>query len=218
MPSTIAVPAKMRAVLRLASSPYRLDTALVQDLVFFRREIGARQRARNGGWIFDHGSFLRMCDGALDMGRPGVRPMIDPIGFWRLIIDAQHLAASPKAQLTCHQMDDDEFVADVKGDQRFRPVRSHQINGRHLTVRGEAQHRELTVVGDLRRLKLAGAPPCSSCCEALDDRMIEGAANGPALQGRCLHGNLCSPETLGAVGVVRDTGTLLENRLGRCGP
>src|SRR3546814_10384554 len=62
--------------------PDRLDTALVQDLVFFRSEISARQRARNRGWIFDHGSFLRLCDGGLDMGRPGVRPMIDPIGFW----------------------------------------------------------------------------------------------------------------------------------------
>src|SRR3546814_17759266 len=88
--------------------PDRLDTALVQDLVFFWREIGARQRARNGGWIFNHGSFLRMCDGALDMWRPGVRPMIDPIGFWRLIIAAPTLAAPPKAPRTPPPMDDNK--------------------------------------------------------------------------------------------------------------
>src|SRR3546814_14671042 len=100
-----------------------------------------------------------MCDGALDMGRPGVRPMIDPIGFWRLIIDAQHLAAPPKAQLTRHQMDDDEFVTDVEGHPRLRPDWSHQLYSRHLSVRWATHHPELPVIGDLRRQKLAGALP-----------------------------------------------------------
>src|SRR3546814_1916366 len=39
--------------------PDRLDTALVQDLVFFWREIGARQRARNGGRSEEHTSELQ---------------------------------------------------------------------------------------------------------------------------------------------------------------
>src|SRR3546814_4608658 len=100
-------------------------------------------------------------------------------------------------------MDDDEFVADVEGDQRLRPVRSHQINGRDLAVCREAQHRELTVVGDLRRLKVAGALHLVvHVARPFDDRMIESAANGAALQGSRLHGNLRGPETRGAVGVV----------------
>lgn len=36
----------------------------------------------------------------------------------------------------------------------------------------------------------------------LDDRMIEGTANGPGLQCSRLHGNLRSPETFRARGVI----------------
>ncbi|BAV66822.1 hypothetical protein SCLO_4000180 (plasmid) [Sphingobium cloacae] len=116
---------------------------------------------------------------------------------------AQHLAAPPKAQLTRHQMDDDEFVTDVEGNQRLRPVWSHQIYSRHLAVRWETQHRELPVIGDLRRLKLAGALHLVvHVARPFDDPMIESAANGPALQGSRLHGNLRGPETRGAVCIV----------------
>lgn len=83
--------------------------------------------------------------------------MIDTIGFGRLVIDAEHLPAPPKAQLTRNQMDDDELVADVEGDQRLRPVGSHQIYSRDFAVRRETQDGELPVVGDFRWLKLAGA-------------------------------------------------------------
>src|SRR3546814_8816286 len=71
-------------------------------------------------------------------------------------------------------MDDDEFVTDVEGNQRLRPVWSHQIYSRHLAVRWETQHRELPVIGDLRRLKLAGALHLVvHVARPFDDPMIE---------------------------------------------
>src|SRR3546814_8155318 len=72
--------------------------------------------------------------------------MIDAIRFGRLVIDVQHLAAPAQAQLARHQMNDDEFVANVERNQRFGPVWPHQINGRNFPVRRKPQHRELAIV------------------------------------------------------------------------
>src|SRR3546814_11123564 len=78
------------------------------------------------------------------------------ISDWSSDVCSSDLLAAPaQAQLARLQMNDDEFVAYVERNQRFGPVWPHQINGRNFPARRKPKHRELTIVGDLRRLPLA---------------------------------------------------------------
>ncbi len=76
-----------------------------------------------------------------------------------------------------------EFVADIERDQGLRAVRSHQIDRRDFVVAGEAQDRELAVVGDFRWLKIARTLDLViQIARSIDDAMVEGAPDGARLQ------------------------------------
>src|SRR3546814_19324782 len=88
-----------------------------------------------------------------------------------------------KAQLSRHGVDDYELVADIERDQGLRAVRSHQIDRRDFMVAGEAHDRELAVVGDFRRLKVARTLDLVvQIARSIDDAVVKGAPNGTRLQ------------------------------------
>lgn len=91
----------------------------------------------------------------------------------------------------------------LSADQRLGPIWSHHVNGWDLVIAGEAQNRELAIVGNLRWLQIARSLDLVvQIARTLDHAMVEGSPDDACLQ-RCHALRLpCRLHTRRALGLV----------------